>query len=261
MKQNRFLDMGQEKYGDRGAWIFSSRGCPYKCTYCASCSIWTRKWRARSPNNIVKEINSLIKEFNVNRINFADDTFSISKKRIIEFCEILINENLDVTWGCNVRVDNIDKNLFKIMKEAGCTDIWVGVESGSPIILEDIKKKITLNQIRNAFFWSKEVGLKRRAYLMIGSPKESKETINETERLLEEIKPDTMDFSILTPYPGCENYYDALKKGYINEKIDWSTIDLFNSECGLLPTEYLNREEIAREHHRLSEKYKEYKKV
>lgn len=89
MNQENFLKIGYSKYGDRGAWILSSRGCPYMCTYCASWNIWSRKWRARSPANVIKEIQDLINKFNVNRINFADDTFTISKKRVIEFCTLI----------------------------------------------------------------------------------------------------------------------------------------------------------------------------
>jgi anaerobic magnesium-protoporphyrin IX monomethyl ester cyclase len=261
MCQDKFLEIGFKKYGDKGAWVFSSRGCPYHCTYCASCSIWTRKWRARSPENIIEEICELVDKYNVDRINFADDTFTISRKRVIEFCNLLIRENLQISWGCNVRVDNIDKKLFEIMNSAGCTDVWIGAESGSPIILKDIKKDITLNQIKNAFTWSKEAGLKRRAYLMIGSPKESKETILQTEKLIEEIRPDSLEFSILTPYPGCENYEKAKKEGYVSDDMDWSKVDLFSSECVLMNTHYLTKDEIKKEHERLSEKYKEYQRI
>jgi radical SAM superfamily enzyme YgiQ (UPF0313 family) len=261
LRQDKFLEIGYKKYGDRGAWIFSSRGCPYHCTYCASCSIWTRKWRARSPENIVKEIRELIDRYNADRINFADDTFTISQKRVVEFCDLLKRANLQISWGCNVRVDNVDKNLFEIMKSAGCTDVWIGAESGSPVILKDIKKGITLTQIKNAFKWSKEAGLKRRAYLMIGSPKESRETILQTEELVGEIRPDTLEFSILTPYPGCENYEMAKKEGYVSDSMDWSAVDIFSSDCVLMSSQYLTKDEVREEHERLSEKYKEYHRI
>jgi radical SAM superfamily enzyme YgiQ (UPF0313 family) len=261
MRQEKFLEIGYKKYGDRGAWVFSSRGCPYHCTYCASCSIWTRKWRARSPKNIINEIRELIDEFDVDRINFADDTFTISRKRVEEFCDLLKRGNLQISWGCNVRVDNVDKKLFEMMKSAGCTDVWIGAESGSPIILKDIKKGITITQIKTAFKWSKEAELKRRAYLMIGSPKESEETILQTEKLVDEIKPDTLEFSILTPYPGCENYEMAKKERYVSDDMNWSKIDLFSSNNVLIDTQYLSKEEVRKEHERLSEKYKKYQRI
>ncbi|MFC2040939.1 B12-binding domain-containing radical SAM protein [Chloroflexota bacterium] len=259
MNQRKFLEIGYKKYGDRGAWIFSSRGCPYKCTYCASWRIWTRKWRARSPQNIIKEIKGIVNDFDVDRINFADDTFTISKKRVIEFCELLGREGLGIPWGCNVRADSVDKELLETMRSAGCTDVWIGAESGSPLILDDIKKGIILPQIENAFKWSKEAGLKRRAYLMIGSRRESKETILQTEELVERARPDTLEFSILTPYPGSDDYERAKRGGYISEDVDWSGINLFSS--ALIDTQYLTRDEVKGERARLAGKYKDYLRI
>ncbi|MFC1992245.1 B12-binding domain-containing radical SAM protein [Chloroflexota bacterium] len=261
MSQEKFLEIGYKRYGDRGAWVFSSRGCPYRCTYCASWRTWTRRWRARSPHNIIGEIKGLIDSFNVDRINFADDTFTISRNRVVEFCRLLEREGLHITWGCNVRVDTVDKELFEIMKSAGCVDVWIGAESGSPVILKDIKKGMTLHQIRGAFQWAKEVGLRRRAYLMLGAQRESKDTVLQTERLAEEIKPDVLDFSILTPYPGCEDYDRAMEKGYVNDNTDWSKIDLFSDSAALMDTDYLTRYELASEHRRLSEKFQQYRKI
>lgn len=261
INQERFLRIGYDKYGDRGAWVFSSRGCPYRCTYCASWRTWTRKWRGRSPQNIIDEIKGLVDDFNVDRINFADDTFTISRRRVEEFCQLMQKEDLRIAWGCNIRVDTVNKELFEKMQSAGCVDVWVGAESGSPLILKDIKKGITLPQIRNAFRWAREVGLKRRAYLMLGAQRESRETVIETERLVEEIKPDVLDFSILTPYPGCEEYDRAKGKGYVSDDMDWSTIDLFSDSAALMDTDYLTRYELKSEHKRLSEKFIQYKKI
>jgi radical SAM superfamily enzyme YgiQ (UPF0313 family) len=251
--QDKFLEIGYKKYGDKGAWVFSSRGCPSCCTYCASNGVWTRRWRARSPANIVKEIRELVNEYGVDRINFADDTFTISKDRVSEFCNYLKKENLNVSWGCNIRANTIDKDLLKIMKDAGCTDVWIGVESGSPIVLQNIRKGITINQIKNAFMWSKEVGLKTRAYLMIGSPKESRETIQQTESLVDEIQPDVLEFSIFTPYPGCEDYKMAKEKGCVSDGMDWSMVSLLSSS--LVGSQYLSKEEIREERNRLAKKY------
>ena len=261
MSQEKFLEIGYNKYGDRGAWVFSSRGCPYQCTYCASWRTWTRKWRARSPQNIVKEIRELIDSFDVDRINFADDTFTVSRRRVVEFCQLLEREDLHIAWGCNIRVDTVDKELLDIMKSAGCVDVWIGAESGSPLILKDIKKGINLTQVRNAFKWAKEAGLRRRAYLMLGAQRESSGTVLQTERLVEEIKPDVLDFSILTPYPGCEDYERAKEMGYVSDDTDWSAIDLFSDSAALMDTDYLTRNDIASEHRRLSEKFHQYKKI
>jgi radical SAM superfamily enzyme YgiQ (UPF0313 family) len=253
MSLDKFLEIGYKKYGDKGAWVFSSRGCPSRCTYCASYGVWTRKWRARSPANIVEEIRELVNKYGINRINFADDTFTISKDRVAEFCNYLKKENSQVSWGCNIRANTIDKNLLKIMGDAGCTDVWIGVESGSPIILKNIRKGMTIEQIKNAFKWSKEVGLRTRAYLMIGSPKESRETIYQTESLVDEIQPDFLEFSIMTPYPGCEDYTIAKENGHVSDGMDWSMVSLLSSS--LVGSQYLSKEEIREERNRLAKKY------
>ncbi len=252
--QARFLERGVRKYGDRGAWILSSRGCPYLCTYCASNEVWTRKWRPRSPGNILAEIRLLKERFGVDRINFADDTFTISRKRVARFCELMKDGNPGVAWACNARVDNVDEDLFRLMKEAGCAEVWMGVESGSPEILKEIKKDITPAKVREAFRAARAAGLLTRGYFMIGSRSESRETIGQTERLIDSIRPDHLAFSIMTPYPGCEEY-DHWVRLNGHARTDWSEIDLLETEAVMVSTAFLSKEDLKAEHERLKKKY------
>ena len=252
-KLERFLDRGETLFGDRGSWIFSSRGCPYKCTYCASNILWTRKWRPRSSENILEEIRFLVEHYHVNRINFADDTFTVSPKRVREFCSLLKQSGLPITWGCNIRVDTVDRDLLVEMSANGCTDVWIGAESGSPRILKHLKKTITPQQIEQVFGWAREAGLQRRGYFMIGSPEENLESITETEKLIDLVEPDSTSISIFTPYPGCEAYRNALEEGFDPKRLDWSQIDLYNRV--LRPTRHLTIKEIKTQHTRLLEKY------
>lgn len=252
--QRRFLDVGYHRYGDRGAWVLSSRGCPFKCTYCASNKVWTRKWRARSARNIIREVKELKTSYDVDRINFADDTFTVSKKRVTDFCTLMIEDNLNIAWACNARVDTVDRELFALMKRAGCVEVWMGVESGSREILQEIKKDANPDQIIEAFRGAKEAGLKRRGYFMIGSRSESLETIGETERLIDTIEPDTLAFTILTPYPGCEEF-ESWSRSNGNRRIEWSEIDLLETEAVMIETRFLSRDQLKAEHRRLKEKY------
>ena len=253
--QPRFLEVGYNRYGDRGAWVLSSRGCPFQCTYCASHEVWTRSWRARSAANIIQEITILKREYGVDRINFADDTFTISKKRIKEFCTGMIADKMEIAWACNARVDTVDRELFALMKRAGCVEVWMGVESGSPKILKEIKKDTTPRQIRQAFQGAKAAGLKRRGYFMIGSESESLATIKETEALIDAIEPDSLAFSILTPYPGCEEY-ERWHERDGNTKIEWSETDLLETEAVMMATRLLSKDDLKAEHQRLKEKYR-----
>lgn len=237
------------------AWVLSSRGCPNRCTYCASHEIWTRKWRARSAQNIVAEIQELITKYNVNRIDFADDTFTVNKKRVIEFCELLKAEKMDISWGCNSIVNNVDKELFGAMRSAGCEEIWMGVESGSPQILKEIKKGISIDKVKEAFDLSKEAGLKRHGYFMLGAPSESKETINQTEQLIREINADSISLTVLTPYPGCDLYISAKENGLVRDDMDWSRIDLHYMNIAAIPTPNISKQELIEEHNRLIKEF------
>jgi radical SAM superfamily enzyme YgiQ (UPF0313 family) len=163
-------------------------------------------------------------------------------------------ENLDIVWACNARVDNMDDNLFRLMKEAGCVEVWMGVESGSPAILKEIRKDATPSRIQKAFRAARAAGMSTRGYFMIGSRSESRETIGETEALIDDIRPDRLAFSIMTPYPGCEEY-DLWKQVNGHANIDWSEIDLLETEAVMVSTAHLSKEDLKGEHERLKKKY------
>lgn len=256
IKQEQFIARSFGNFAKRSAWVLSSRGCPFSCTYCASHGIWTRSWRARSPENILNEITSLVNNYHVQHINFADDTFTVDKERCLNFCQLLRAAQLGITWACNVHANTASEELFKQMKEAGCVEIWIGVESGSSTILRELKKGSTITKIKHAFETSHKVGLRRHAYLMIGAPSESHKTIKETEKLVEEIQPDIAAVTIFTPYPGCEIYQDAKKQGYVSDNMDWSVVDLHSTVS--MPTKHLSAQEVASEHKRLSAEFEKY---
>jgi len=151
-------------------------------------------------------------------------------------------------------VDTIDESLLHLMKKSGCKDIWIGVESGSPRVSKIIKKDIDLNKANDVFRWAKEAGLKRRGYFMVEIPGETVENIIETERFVEEVEPDTLSFSIFTPYPGCDAYKQWKEEGVEVDKIDWSNVDLF--ETVVAGTDSMSAEEIKHQHERLCAKFK-----
>jgi radical SAM superfamily enzyme YgiQ (UPF0313 family) len=163
-------------------------------------------------------------------------------------------EKVGISWACNARVDTVDEELFALMKEAGCVEVWMGVESGSPLILKEIKKDISPSQIAEAFRLAKAAGLRTRGYFMIGARSETTATIRQTERLIEVIAPDSLAFSIMTPYPGSEEY-DLWKLKHPDEKVDWSSADLFESEAAMTGTASLSMMQLKEEHQRLKEKY------
>ncbi len=223
--------------------VMSSRGCPYKCTYCIYPQLMyrTSQVRFRKPENVVDEIEILIKKYGKRGIYFNDDTFALTKKHVLAICQEIKKRRLNFRWACFGRVDTIDYEMLKEMKNAGCVYIQYGVESGSQKILGNIKKGIRIEQIKNAFKMTYSVGIKAHGTFMIGLPGESKETIKETMKLISEIDCDSLVFALCTPFPGTEMYREASEKNWLEES-DWEKYDGYNFV--VMRTEYMSRKEI-----------------
>lgn len=206
--------------------IMTSRGCPYNCTFCSS--IWERRVRSRSISNIIQEIEYLIDRFNAKNIYFKDDTFTINKKRVQEFCEAIKQKNIHVNWECLTRIELIDEELILKMQEAGMGYLKIGIETGSPRLLKATNKNITIDQIKKGAEILNKIGQKWSAFFMIGYPDETEEEIYMTWKLIEEINPTYISMSIMVPYPGCEYYYQLEKIGAINKNSNWNLYDPFS---------------------------------
>jgi len=194
-----------EKYsleGKKFATIITSRGCPFSCIFCSSSQLFGKIWRARSPENVIKEIKLLKNKYGVREIEFLDDTFTLNKKRAERICELLIQQNISISWSCSSRVDTINQSLIEKLKKAGCHTIYVGVESGSQEILNIIGKGVTLTQIEKAVNLIKKVNLNSFGSFILGIPGETVKTIKKTINFAKRLSPSFVQFSICTPYPG-----------------------------------------------------------
>lgn len=161
--------------------MITSRGCPFACSFCASSQIWNRKWRPRSPKNIIEEIKYIIKEIGTYPIDFHDDSFNIDLKRVEAFCDEFMASNLKVPWAVRgIRADKITEHIVEKMRTAGCTHLAIGVESANPQILERIGKKETPEQIANGIKILRSAGIKVTGQFMIGNPGETLETVQES---------------------------------------------------------------------------------
>ncbi|MHA1312686.1 MAG: B12-binding domain-containing radical SAM protein [Candidatus Helarchaeota archaeon] len=194
--------------------ILTSRGCPARCIYCNK-KIFGTKFRARSVNHLLNEIEFLINNYGIREFHILDDLFTANKKRVREFCYQVLKKKLDIKWKCpnGVRVNTVDYELLKLMNQAGCYSISFGVESGNSQILKNIRKGITLEQSENAIKWAKKAGLFTVAFLMIGNLGENRQTIQDTINFTKKIDPDAAQFSILIPYPGTPIRDIILKEG------------------------------------------------
>ena len=196
----------------------TARGCPHKCTFCYAKSYYGRGFRPRSSKKIVDEIEYVKNKFGVEEFLMWTEAFTINKKYTIEICDEIIKRKLKINFVCNSRVDSVDLELLKKLKQAGCWMIGFGVESGNQEIINNTKKGIDLEQTRKAFKMTRQVGLETTAHTVIGLLGESPKTVKETFRFIKEIDPDFAQFYCAVPMPWTELYEEARKKGYILSK-------------------------------------------
>ena len=209
------------------ALLVTSRGCPGKCVFCDR-SVFGNVLRAYSAEYVFRMIKELYHKYGIREIQLRDDNFAAYRNRMLELCALLKNEKLDLVWTCACRVDMVNPATLKAMKEAGCWQIWYGIESGSDVILERLKKQITTKQARDAVRMTRDAGISPCGFFIIGSPTETKETIEETIRFALELPIDETHFSFLTPFPGSEVYARATEYGSFDN--DWDKLN------GWLPT-------------------------
>lgn len=219
-----------------------SRGCPYECIYCSANPIFGRRIRMRSADKTVEEIERLIKDYGAREISFWDDTLTFNKKWLSRFCSLILEKKIDITWTCYSRVDTVNLEMLRLMKEAGCWNIFFGVESGDQKILDTIGKGTTIEQIRNACKMCKQVGIEVRASFMLALPQETPEMAKKTINFAIELDPDYAQFCITTPFPRTRLYEEAKKYGFLDT--DFSKYTVWQPI--FVPFGYKNREEILK---------------
>ena len=238
--------------GDCPTAMVSSRGCPYHCTYCLwPETLYGHKFRARSAVNVVDEIEHVVRDYGVDEIYFDDDCLTLNKKRVLEMCQLLLEREIDVKWIVQSRVDTVDREMLVAMREAGCHYVLFGVESGSPGMLEIMKKRISLDEVREAFTNCRELGIKSQAYFLFGVPGETQESIDETIEFAKEIEADSTQFAIAIPHPGTELYETCVEHGWLVYD-GWED---FAAENSLIETDRLTREEVEEARMRAYRRY------
>jgi anaerobic magnesium-protoporphyrin IX monomethyl ester cyclase len=202
----------------RVATIYTTRGCPFQCTFC-----YTEKAvRQRSIENIMDEIKELKRRYNVGHLHIADDLFVVRKKRTIEFCEAMIKNKMNVTWSATGRCNIVEPEFLKIMRAAGCEFLGLGIESGSATVLKKIKKSQTPEQIVQAVKMVTKAGITPGGSFIIGLPPETPETVRETVEVYKQIngfRTHVNRFFFATPYPGTELYDQMRAAGKIPDEI------------------------------------------
>jgi len=200
--------------------ILTSRGCIGKCIFCADGVIHKGKCRFRSPENVVDEIQQMIKKHGIRFFFVIDSNFLNSPVHVQRICELIIKSQLKILWGCVGRVENVSEDLLRLMKAAGCIRISYGVESGSPKILKLMDKNISIPQIKNAVALTKKVGISVYIYFVYGMPGETLDDVQMSRQLLFELKPNFVTHSIATPYPGTKLFDFVTKTGMLKD-LEW----------------------------------------
>ncbi len=203
--------------------LITSRGCPYKCTFCTKIS--GSKLRFYSVEQIIEQIVFLKNKFHIKQFHFYDDTITAKREYIISLCNKIIESNIKIHWSCFARVDTVDREVLQIMKTAGCFLIMYGVESMDDDILLSIKKGITVNQIKNALKLTREIGIETRSAFIIGNPHDTVETLKKTKEAMLKLPTDFIQVMIAIPMPGSQFYLDAQKEGRLLSKC-WTDFDL-----------------------------------
>jgi len=238
----------------RSTEIFTSRGCPYKCTFCAIVANFGRTFRYRELDDIFEEIQYCKNKYGINHFVIADDTFGLKKGRTGALCEGFKRLKLE-SWSCDTRVNVVTREDLRDMAISGCTKVAFGIESGSPKVIALNKKKIDLDRVVQAVEWASESGIKHiEGNFIIGShPDEDWEDIKLTAKLIRKLPLTFASISVIVPYPGTENYNIMKEKGYLLSR-DWTSYVMFG-KVPLWRTEYFSPDDLIRIQKKLTRRF------
>jgi radical SAM superfamily enzyme YgiQ (UPF0313 family) len=224
-------------------YLATSRGCVYWCEFCSTVRMHGRKYRMRSPKNVVDELEFLHKTYNISKFTFCDDAFTVDQPRTETLCNEILKRGLKIEWNCGTRVDMLTRDLLVKMKEAGCVSVWFGVESGSQQVLDAMKKGITPELTMKVLGWVREVGIKPVPNVILGFPGETKESAWETIKFVEKIAPDEVGFyNVATPFPGTPMYDTVKEKGWLRV----TDFDMYDTTHPIFETPWLSMKDLGK---------------
>ena len=198
-----------------------ARGCPFHCFFCLATPVSGTKVRTRSPENIVAELKECVEKYNIKNFLFWSDIFNFNREWTLELCQKIIESGLKITWSSNTRADTMDDEMAKMMYKSGCRLVSIGVESGSQKMLDNIGKKITLDDIRNTVKILKKNKIKIYNYFVIGLPWETEETVEETIKFAIELDSNFISFYTATPLPGTKYFAYAMMNKLVEGNLDF----------------------------------------
>ena len=233
--------------------VISSRGCPYDCQYCSCSSFSLRRWRKRSPENVVEELERLYLE-GYKSVVFVDDNFTQDKSRAMRICELILEKRIDISLYCEGRVNNASRELLSKMKEAGFDVIFFGAESASPHVLEFYNKKIRPEQIEEAVQNAKDANMMVITSFIMGAPVESEDDLQQTVDFIQRLRPHAVEINILDYLVGTPLWHEKERSGEVDAD-DWETNHRAYEYAGSLSRETLESY-VDRGYHQYLESWK-----
>lgn len=236
--------------------IITSRGCPHSCAFCSK--VWGKTVRFRSAKNIIGEVEECIEQYDIRAFSIRDDTFTLNRKRLLEILEGF--KKMDIFWRCLTRVDQVDKKTLETMRDAGCVQIVYGLESGNQQILDNLCKGTTVEQNVEAIRLTMEAGIEAKAAVIVGSPGETWETVQDTVDMVEEIMPDEVIICIFTPYPGSPVWDDPDAFGMkilTRDVSEYAAVGPDMTGNIVIETEKMSAQDIAEAHRMILRRFRE----
>lgn len=236
--------------------LFTSRGCPVGCSFCAIQATFGKTVRFRDPAFIEDEVSRMVREHGFNHVVIADDTFTLQPDRAVKISEILEKSSSITSWNCDTRVNAVSLELLKTMKRCGCEKVAFGVESGSQRILDLIGKGITVEQIRKAVTWAKQADIQHiEGNFIIGcDPSETLQDLYETLKLISTLPWTFVSVAVIVPYPGTPVREKMLSAGYIDNNVSWDDYVIFGKRPGWR-TEHFSADELLQQQRSLTRSF------
>lgn len=224
--------------------IITSRGCPARCTYCASFMVHGRHFRPRSVESVLDEIELLVSQ-GIKEIHFEDDTMAANRTRMLRLCRGILERGIDITWvpTSGIAMYNIDREVLTAMRDSGCYTIWVPVESGDPDVLRMIRKPLPYKRIKSIVKTIQDLGMKAKGFFMYGFPGETKEQMEHTFQFAKDLELDYATFFMATPLPGTKMYEDAKR---LNPEFSWVNLKFAKSNLQIGGYSFEEMEQIRK---------------
>ena len=220
--------------------VATGRGCPHRCGFCADTAFYGRALRLRSPQKVAEEMEWVGKQFGIKDFLFWSESFTLKREYAIQVCEAILKRSLKTKWVANSRVDDVDPELLKLMKRAGCWVIGYGVEAGTDRALHLMRKNVTVETIRRAIEQTVDAGIGAVAHCVLGYPGETEADIMETIHFVESLPLDFAQFYCAVPFPGSALFEEARQNDWINTA-DWTR---FEQNHSVLDTPWISARRV-----------------